>query len=86
MVTFVFGKGAERSLPYAHLLEIDRPEPDKLTLIFSTSVISIEGLRLNPVVTELRNHTLAELREQKSTAEATGSAPFIQKITAKHRE
>jgi hypothetical protein len=86
MVSFFYGAEGERALPYAYLLDIDRKEPGRIEVQFSTCTIIIEGLRLNPVMVSLKNHTLSELRVSNGAANATDEEPWIQKIAVRNRD
>lgn len=86
MVSFFYGTEGERALPYAYLLDIDRPTPQEISVQFSTCTVVIKGLRLTPVMVALKNHTLSELKADTSSANATGTEPCIQKISIKNRD
>jgi hypothetical protein len=86
MVSFFYGTEGERALPYAYLLDIDRKEPGRIEVQFSTCTVIIEGLRLNPVMVSLKNHTLSELRMAKGAESVPSDEPLIQKIAVRNRE
>jgi hypothetical protein len=86
MVSFFYGTEGERALPYAYLLDIDRKEPGRIEVQFSTCTIIIEGLRLNPIMVSLKNHTLSELRMAKGAESVPSDEPLIQKIAVRNRE
>lgn len=84
MVKFHYGTDSCIALPYSYLATIDMPTPEKLVLEFASRTVTIEGFRLEALMSGLEHRHVAMIRANDNPAfEAGGKEPVIRNVTVK---
>jgi len=87
MVKIHYGTESAIALPYAYLATIDMPKPGMLVLEFASRTVTIEGIRLEALMSELQNRHVAIVRANDNPAfDPGGKEPFIRSVTVKKPE
>lgn len=81
MVRIHYGTESKISLPYAYLATVDMPTPGKLVLEFASRTVTIEGIRLETLMSEIESRYCAFIRASDNPAFESGKEAIIRKVT-----